>query len=308
LNITQLSINFHDSVEEEIRQLQAELRIGQIIEELGQDQPISSNTRQELQALLYFISDIFSPDLPAIHIDPQITLLVANRDMKLALLLRERGLFRLFRLLIQENEQGVPIIKTIISPYTGDVFRSQEEFLEWFRKEAGVPRSLVFERIGTIKKLLNLGLSLEQAYQINIARPHTVTKVLNQIALWADHEMVDVNNDVARRVVQTTQPDSAEKFLELLSKSEEDLDALDDVIIAYRPAVIKLLEEVAAHRSSGDAMDFVQHDVLKKPEIRYRIDPTTKSLLVDIVLKQIDPEGIEYIAKVETIEYAPQSP
>ncbi len=69
-----------------------------------------------------------------------------------------------------------------------------------------------------------------------------------------------------------------------------------------RPAITKLVDEVAAHQDTKDAMDFVRADIAGKPEISYSWDYERDELVCEIIVKG-KKDGQEYIKDILTIRF-----
>jgi hypothetical protein len=71
-----------------------------------------------------------------------------------------------------------------------------------------------------------------------------------------------------------------------------------------RPAIGKLIEDVAAHEDTKDAMDFVRSDIAGKPEINYSWDYERDELVCEVIIKG-KKDGTEYIKDILTIRFLP---
>jgi hypothetical protein len=332
--IVPITITFHESAEDEARQLIQELRVKPMLEALNRGD-LTMKERLELQSILVLVADIFNPDITATDTDPQVNLQVASRDINLGRLLKERGLARLFKLVRQkvpidgtsgkalsvesakkltklEYEKLIflPAFQTLISPDTGSPFGTQEEFLGWVCKEAHIARSLVFLRLATYEKLLGLDIPLEQAFSIVISKPYAIREILDLIADWDHGEIIDVDPEkvvlVAQKVGVGNTIDEISELANAIYNDPDDENIKDDLINAFKPVAAHLIYEAAANPSASDALDFVRHDLLDKPEVRYRWDENASALLVDYVVKEIDETGMTIESNIETTTFAPR--
>ena len=311
-------IQFADSAQEELSLLSRELRLSNLVHSLDPAFPIPDAVKDDIRQLLITVSDLFSVNLPALEDNPFDTLRLASRDINLSRVLRERGLFRLYRLL---NEQitldetdpftnvtervTMPIFQTLQDPETHQNFKRREEFLIWFCKNAHVSRSTVFMRIATIEKVLSLGKSLEQAFTLITAAPSAMRDALYLVGDWDGGDLVNVNLDAAPNLARKFLPETQQRVEQLtavLKDKEADPEArqqaqaqLSDTL---RPAIARMVEEVAANPNIKDAMDFVRHDIAAKPEVKYRWDYDRDELEVEVMRKKLDATGTEYVAEI----------
>ena len=85
----------------------------------------------------------------------------------------------------------------------------------------------------------------------------------------------------------------------LIDQAERD-QAQDELTEAMRPAISKLVDEVAAHQDTKDAMDFVRADIAGKPEISFSWDYERDELVCEIIVKG-KKAGTEYIKDIVTV-------
>ena len=318
-------IRFTESAEEELSILAKEMRLSKLVENLTPQSQIPEDLKDDLRHLLVTLSDLFSTSLPPLEDSPLETLRLASRDINLSRVLRERGLMRVYRLLNEKVEVVeadpftstpmkalVPLFMTQANPDDGTKFLRREDFIGWFCAEAKVPRSLVFMRMATIDKLLTLGFTLDDAYSTILMKPSAIRDTLNLVGTWDKGELVDVRPEVATRLAERMLPDQVEQVQQLVdvvtnenADEEEQEEARQRLNETLKPAVTQLVKEVASHPNAKDAMDFVRHDIVGKPEIAYRWDYDSNTLEVTMVRKSIDPKGTEYISEVVTTHLIP---
>jgi hypothetical protein len=266
MSLKQLSISFTETAEQEVTQLVHELHLVPIAQSLNSmDTPALVDGVKQLLSVL---SDLFSVDLPNIEKDPEDTLRTVSRDINLSRLLRERGLFRLYRLLHQKDENNVPLFMTLANPGTGSPFSRQEEFIGWFCDEAHVARSLVFMRMAAIDRVLTLGFTLERAFSIVVSKPYAIQDTLHKIAEWDGGEIARVDPDVAILLARKLDPENADRIEAMAEAARTDPEAEELLKEAIKPIMAGLLEEVAAHSRAKEAQKFVQ-DVLLQPVVSW---------------------------------------
>lgn len=303
-----LSVRFTESAEEEVKSLVKELHLVPIVSYLNSDDPIPPGLRDSLQQMLSIITDLFSTSLPDVHHDPEQTLRTVSRDINLARLLRERGLFRLYMLLNTKDENNVPVYMTVINSDTGNPYSTQEEFIGWFCQEASIARSLVFMRMATIERVLSLGVSMEDTFEMIVQKPWVIRETLNMIANWDGGNMKSVDPWVVSQVADRVAPAEADAIRELADQAKTDPEAMEELKRVAKPVFAELLQEVSNKERSKDALDFVRYDILGSPEISYSWDVEGNYLLIEMINKQVAPDGTEYMAGIVSIPFIPDAP
>ena len=317
-------IAFTENAQEELHRLGDELKLQNLFLALKNHTQIPDNLVEDLQSMLLTLADMFSMSVPETDTDPLDTLLKASRDINLSRVLRERGLFRLYNLVTTKVDVydeylnkfiQISAFQTEVNPDSGLNFVSQEEFIGWFCREAHVPRSLVFMRLATIRKLVSLGVSIGDTYQIILAKPYAIRKALNTVATWDKEGVEDIDPLIAARLTEKMLPSKVEEvkgytdtMMSLTSTKDEKEQARLSMIETVKPAIISLTREVASHLDVRDAMNFVTHDIANKPEMTYRWNDISDVLEIEYIQKSIDPKGREYIVDVLTIPFIPDIP
>jgi hypothetical protein len=312
MKIKEVSINFTNDAEEEVAALVKDLQLIPVAQYLLDDgKPVPEDLKSVLTGLLNALSDLFSAELPGVEKDPERALRIISRDINLARLLKERGLFRLYRLLHQVDENGLPQYMSIINPDMGHPFASQEEFIGWFCSEAHVARSLVFIRLATIEKTLALGFDLNAAFKLIITKPYAIRETLNMIATWDKNELASVDPTVIMQIADRVAPELVEKLQPLAdaARDNDDDDAKEQLMDAAKPVLAKLLNQVADHDRAKDAMDMVRHDILLRPEISYVWDEDMNALVIQLIKHQVDPKnGTDIAIPAVSVPFIPDIP
>lgn len=302
-----LNISFTETAEQEINALVTEMNLVPLARYITTNQEVlPAELKGLIGPLLSVIMDIFSTETPTADIDPEATLRSISRDINLARLLRERGLFRLYRLLHLKTPDGVPIFMTVLNPDTGNPFSKQEDFIGWFCSAAKVARSLVFMRLMTIDRTIQLGFTLDDAFGLIVTKPWVIRETLNMVASWEKAELVHINPEVAVSLAERLSPSTATEIKQLAADSEESPESKEKFLEASKPVIANLLREVASHEHSKDALDFVRHDLLRQPEINYLWDEEGGYLVVEMVRIQVDDNGNESIAGITSIPFVPE--
>ncbi len=242
--------------------------------------------------------------------DPVSTLKSASRDINLSRILRERGLFRLYRLLNTNDAHNIPLFQTLTDPDTGEPFERREDMIGWFCRSAKVSRSIVFQRLGTIYRLLGLGFEMDECYATILTKPTAIRETLKQIAEWTGGELMSVEPEIALRLAEKYLPSEEQDQVKAYARqiTDEDIDggeraqAQENMVKAMRPAISKLINEVAAHDNTKDVMAFVRSDIAGKPEISYAWDYERDELVCEIVIKG-KKQGQDYIKDIVTVHF-----
>lgn len=319
---TEIVTTFTQSAEEELAQLAKELRLGKIIKQLHDSGDISPELRADVRDLAILLADMFGSSVPTYDGDPFETMRAASRDINVSRILRERGVFRLYRLIhstvpVKDGDEtiDVPVYAGLINPDTGEPFNRQEEFIMWFCREAHVARATVFQRIATIDRMLHLGADIDEAYRALIGRSYAVYQALGEVGTWSKGELISVNPTTARRLVERVTPEAAEEARELSDAAtntaipeEAQQHAREKLKELVKPAMLGLVDEVVNHDSVRDALDFVRHDIADRPEIRYYWNQEQDYLEIEYVKKVRDLKGMEYVSEILTIPMIPDVP
>lgn len=287
------TVQFSDSVDDEISALNQDLRLVPLAQALQGNESIPENMRKQIHQMISILADIFSSDLPKLEDTTDATLRTISRDINLARLLRERGLFRLYRLINQRDANNSPVYMSLINHSTGAPFATQEEFVGWFCREAKVARSLVFQRMAIIDRVKALGFSLEEAFVVITKKPFAIREILHMVADWGDNGKInDIDPDVIEQIAGKMSPDILPALTVITNdvrNNPEDSLAHATMVQAAKPIIAGLLREAADHDTARDALDFVRHDLLQKPTIEYTWNDMAQSLDIELVRLSMDP-------------------
>ena len=311
--ITTQVIRFSENAREELRHLYDELKLDQLMAAI-KDGRIPSDLQQIILPATATLLDIFGTEIPAIGMDPIETLKIASRDINLARIVRERGLFRLFRLLnTNDGSTGDPLWQGLTDPETGEPFRRREDLIGWFCHSARVSRSIVFMRMATIEKLTGLGFTLDDAYATILTKPTAIREALNEVADWHKGSLEDVDPKVALRLAQKYLPPAERKEVEKLveTATDEEADPHDrenahnGIITHMGTAIVELVKDVAAHDDARDAMEMVRIDMAGRPDIKYSWDYEKDELICEVTIHAEDKTGMQYVKDIFTIRLVP---
>lgn len=320
-----LTIRFTETAQEEIDRLVLEMGLAPLAQTLTNNiDNLPPDLRESVAKVMGVILEMFSADLPVAYGDPEETLKVVSREINLGRLLKERGIFRFYRLLEMEvhfnpttGEQlsgptdtsvSIPLCQTINNPNTGQPFAHDNDFIGWFCEEAHVSRSLLFRRIMAIRRMVNtLDFTLEEAFNILVSKPFAIEETIRMIADWDKDSLANIDPEVVVAIAKKVQPGKSAEWELLAEKAASDPEALQYLIENSKPVIADLLREVASHERSKDAMDTVRHDIMKIPEIGYRWDPDGDYLVVSIVVKTISEDGEEYTSEINHVPFVPDT-
>lgn len=319
-------IKFTDSAQEEVSVLMKEMDFAGVAALLSKSNALPAEYAEKVQSMFLTVADMFDGGLPALGDNPIETLRQVSRDFNMSRLLKERGLARMYRLLntvvevpdpITGEIDLVPMFSTLSDPETNEPFARREDFIIWFCQSAHAPRSLLFQRMSTYDRLLSLGFSLEESYNIILKKPAAIRKVLLLMGDWHRGDLVDVPPNVARRLAEKFAPEKTEEIESVIQKVEDastnnnvraEEQAHGEYLELLKPMLFKAIEEVSSHQSTRDAVEFVQHDLAGQPEIKYRWDFERDLLEVEVTRKSIDPHGREFISDILVVPFIPDVP
>lgn len=329
-----LSVHFSENAEEEIHTLMTELRLHSLLKLLSTDaesREIPENLKKDLRHLTTQLVDMFSLNLPTLHKTPEETLRAVSRDVNLSRWLRERGIMRLYLLVNSRKEVNifdentgeildaytVQTFQTLNNPYTESPFKTQEEFVNWFCKEASVSRATIYLRFYAYNRLIQyFEYPAEEAFKILTSKPSVIIQTLRSIATWSkDTDVVHIDPDVALRLAERHNGNMLEEAKELVAAIKDDgttnierYSLERDLIDLVKPAFRDAIEEVAAHDNVHDASELVNIAILNKPEISYWWDEEVNSLRIQLVIKQLNEDtGEESIVNIESILLLPDT-
>lgn len=304
MNITPMDVQFSENIDQEVLKLVDDMGLMPITDYLTQAEtdPVM---KSKLVTLLTIVSDIFSVDVPDMEDTPELTLERSVQDLRLSKLFRERGLFRLYRVL-HEMVDDVPLFMYFSDPETGEPFAKQEHFLGWFCRAAKIPRALVFMRMAAIERLETLNFSMSEAYKTVIEKPYAIHESLRMVADWEKGGVLkDINPQVAINIAQRTDPDLIPEIERLAKIKDQDPESHQEYMDLVVPQVADLIREVASHERAGEALDYVRHDILKRPEIAYYWDEEGDALEIRIIYTEVDPQGNEFELPATQIAFVP---
>jgi hypothetical protein len=302
------SVNFAENVDQEVNAVVSDMALASLAESIRRGRnTVPDDMQAALVQLLSVVTDLFSTDLPDVG-SPEDTLRQVSREIQLARLLRERGLFRLYRL-VHTTQDGIPLYLDVTNPATGSPFTNQEEFLGWFCSEAKVARSLVFQRMNTIDKLLEIGYDLQGAFKVLVSKPYAVRETLNKIGHWEKGRLEAVDPRTMINLAQRLDPDSLPQIAAAAEAAEKDPfnpDNMGRLKELSKPLFTRLLDEVADHDRAKDALHWVKNDLLLEPEISYRWEEGV--LMVEIFYRSVDPDtGEMYEQPPVVIPFVPDT-
>lgn len=318
-----IPLSFSQDIDEELRKLNAEMRMMNILTLLASERQITEEDRADLRHLMLILADLFSSSIPPIEDEPMDMLKLAARDIRLATLLRERGLARIYRLTTLQTKAYdeltrqfvlLPAFMQQVNPDTNVQYKSQEEFIGWFCKEAMVPRSLVFQRMRVYDRLQTIGMTLEEAFDVILQKPFAAPKALKEVSTWQKDQLVDIDPDVAVRLVTHSLPERiehVEALVETMQTSDNPLErdeAMQELLEEVKPALRNLVVEVAGHQKVSDALDMVTHDIGGKPEIKYWYDGERGFIHIEYAEKGVDVRGTSYVKQIHQINLVPEEP
>lgn len=297
MTITDIQIRFAENPDDEIQSIIQEMQLIPLARALSQlSTELPKELKNMLGAMLQTVNEIFSTELPALDNNPEITLRKISREFNLSRLLRERAMFRMYRLIRQTDNDGVPLYMYQRNPHTGTPFSTQNDFINWFTAEAHISRGFVYQRLAAIERLLIIGYELEEAFHLLAQKPFVVSETLrllekSSVLKW-NGDIVNIDPDKAVSIAKRINPDRGDAF-ELLDDEE--------MREAFKPFVQSLLEEIAMHEDHGGALAHVKHEILSFPEITYSWDINGDVLVVELTRREIDPETGEEALQLPVI-------
>lgn len=285
----ELTATFTDEAKQEVNRTLLSMGVLEV-SDLARDEPA-------LQKLLVHISEIFSAELPELTGELDQDLMRVSRDVNLSRLFRNRGIMLFYRVLNELSEDNVPLYQYFNDPYTESPFRNRTQFIGWFSKDAHISRDLLFRNIAAIDRALQLGVTLEDAYRYLNKYAHAFRETLKNVLDWDEETgriLEGINPDIAMNIASRVDPENSEHIHDLAQRVKDGKGNPDELLEEMKPLVGKLLDEVTNHSSAKDALDWIKHDILTKPEIRYRWMSEGDYIEVTLIQKGVDENGNEY--------------
>jgi len=310
----ELKITFTENPQQEIDLVRKEINLIDLTDKMNavvfKGEKLTEEEEIQLAELLATLREMFSLDLPELKEEIEKNLRLSSRDINLSRILRERGIIRLYRLIKEKNEDGIPLFMTVINPFEGTPFQRQEEFITWVALDAHMPRSTLFMRFSVYDKLRTLGFELDDAFRTVINKPYAMRKVLNLLGAWdREKNLIGVEPKIATKIAQKVLTrEEADKVQELadtyIEKPTEE--NLGNLTTAFEPALGEFIRELSLHPNTREMIDYVRHDIMGKAEISYSWH--NESIVVSITRKALDETGTEFIIGIEEIPFAPDYP
>ncbi len=310
----ELAITFTENPQQEIDLVRKEFNLSDLTDKMNN---VVLNTGQlteeeamQLAELLRTLQEMFSLDLPELKEDIEKNLRLSSRDINLSRILRERGIIRLYRLVKETTEDGIPLFMTVLNPLEERPFQRQEEFITWVALDAHMPRSTLFMRFAVYDKLRAIGFELDDAFRTVITKPYAMREVLNMVGEWdREKNLIAVEPEIATKIGQKVltreEFEELQELANLYTEDPTDVN-LGKLTTAFEPALEEFIREMSAHPNTREMMDYVRHDVLGKAEISYSWHGD--SIIVSITRKALDETGTEFIIGVEDIPFSPDYP
>jgi len=305
-----LAVRFTDDAEQEVNVFLQDLDIPNLLELISSEDTTADTMKQRTALLLKNVVDMFSINLPQVTgTENELDLRKVSRDVNLSKLLRERAVFRFYRLL-QVKNGGTPFYMHVINPDTDVPFAKQEEFVGWVCSHAHVSRGFIFQRIATIDRALSLGFSLDDVFKLVLSKPYAIQETLHEIGKWerGTGRLLSINPDVVMKIADHLTPgqnDDVQLVVDNAKDNPDQQEAQDKLTEAAKPIISGLLRQVASHERAKDALDFVKYDILEKPEINYRWNVELGALEVEYIVTTKDENGTNYISQVLSIPFIP---
>lgn len=151
--------------------------------------------------------------------------------------LRERALFRVYRMWRENKEED---IVAVLNERGGD-YQYFVNVVEDLSKRSGTSKSTIWSRIRVYSQLEWLGYDDQRMFEILNRRPDLTRRVLANIMSW------DVRNQEPKKMLT---------------------DAFGDVEHdGIKENIKTVLDEIVDHDNPAEALSYLQHDVLGRPEV-----------------------------------------
>lgn len=264
-----------------------------------------------IHKLLMSLSEIFSIELPELSGDVEKDLTRVSRDINLSRLFRNRGIMLFYRL-VNEKVDGVPIFQYFNHPYEERPFRNMTEFVDWFSHDAHISRDIIFRNMAAIDRALQVGITLEQSYEYLNKYAHAFRETLKNVLEWDDdtrRKLVGINPDIALSIVNQLDPSNIDMIMPLIDSAKLNPEKSNGKLVdAMKPYIRQLLDEVTSQDTAKDAMKFVKHDILTKPEIKYRWISEGGYIEISLTRTSLADTGEKFTERIDVVNLLIDSP
>lgn len=300
-----LIVQFPDDPQEEIEAIVKESQVVPLLQRIDQIENMSEEDRRLVRNTVGSLIEFLSPNLP-LPLDVNEDLRRAAQEMNVARVLREKASARLYMLVNRVDEYDIPLFKRVLDPDTNAPFRTQEDFLTWFGRNAHVSRSLIFLRKKTYNRLVvGLGMTMDEAFRVVMRKPFSIYQTLDAMGLWdKEGKLISIDDSTAEQVGRLLPPGKLQNNInEAIAEGDEE-----KIIEAAIPAIVNLVNEVADHASARDAGEFVKHDVLQRPRITSWWDEGMDCPVIQYEILETDEKGNTFVSHMERFPLVPDTP
>ena len=246
--------------------------------ELAQRGDLPEDAKKELVEAVYALSELFSDEMPLKPDDPFDDVIKAALALGASQLLKESGIFRLYRFARTKDENGVPLYAQFETD-DGKQVTTLNEFVSWYAVKAHTSRSLILRRFSLFDRLAYLGFSDEEIFQKALKFPTTLGNLLDNAFEW---------DSKAKEIVSVKEP--AFNMVSSLVSEQAESEArtaliegrLEDAIPIFSEAVDTMIEHVNAHESVKDAVKYAKEAVFFNRSTSFHFDPAIKAFVMTI--------------------------
>jgi hypothetical protein len=281
-----------DNAIEEVRQFSQTMRMADLYRRVHKGGDIDDKTRKELEAVIISYAELFSvevPDMAGMTFDTVLT--ISNQEIKVARLLRERGLFRLAQAIRMTDENGIPLWTQLVDE-NDEPFERQEDVIHAFCTASHISRQTVFTRLSLYRMLEFIGFTSEEAYKLILQHPTLLYKTLLKIGDWGwgKNSLSQLDEEVVRSIMRYY--DCDEVMFDLLEDaSEGGAESHNQLVDKLKPVLRQMVEDTVEQPNSKEASIFVGLDVMAGNMVNYYWDTEEDALVIEIDAPIIDETG-----------------
>ena len=299
-----------DNAIEELQTFSRSMQMRNLYHEVHASGAIPQELKDELeQVVLGYASlfDVAPPDITGMEFDTVLT--ISNQEIKVARLMKERGLYRLVMSLEMVDEYGLPMWQQLINETTGKPFEKRDDMISAFCAVSHVSRQSVYTRLSLYRMLALVGYTSEESYKLVLQRPTLIYKTLNRLGDWGwgASGIETLDTDVVESLLKHYGCDD-ELLILLEDYKQGDVDAGEELFTKMRPQIREMVDEIVTHPNVKEAARYLDIDVLSASMVSYRWDLDNDCLIISVDSPVIESSTGEIIdRRSENIRVLPDN-
>lgn len=284
-------IHSPDNAIAELEQFNPAFEMAKLYEKLNKGD-FSEEVIRQVKDVLVSYSELFDTGVPDIQgMDFNTVLTISNREIKVARLLKERGIYRLIQALRMVDDRGLPLWQQLVDE-DGEPFERQEDVIHAFCTAAHISRPTVFSRISLYNMLRFLEYDEEDSYRLVLLHPTLLYNTLKKLGdwSWGTKALEELDTGVVRNILNYYDCDDDMKTM-LDDIEAGSTEVRGRFMEKFRPVLRGMLEDAVQQPNVREASKFLDVDVMSGTVVKYMWDLENDCLVVVIESSVIDQTG-----------------